>query len=66
MSDEEKKLKAVSVETKKGKEINYRDATTCESTLQMLQKMAADGQESAFKRAFDMKPCPIGAESACC
>jgi carbon-monoxide dehydrogenase catalytic subunit len=66
MSDEEKKLKAVSPETKKAKEIDYRDATTCETTLQMLRKVTSDGYETAFKRAFDMKPCPIGAESACC
>jgi|WetSurMetagenome_2_1015567.scaffolds.fasta_scaffold01332_9 anaerobic carbon-monoxide dehydrogenase catalytic subunit len=66
MTEEEKKLKAVSVEGKKGKEIDFRDTTTCETTLQMLQKVAADGHETAIKRAFDMKPCPIGAESACC
>ena len=66
MSDEEKKLKPVAVESKKVKEIDFRDTTTCETTLQMLQKVAADGHETAIKRAFDMKPCPIGAESACC
>ena len=66
MSDEEKKLKPVPLEGKKVKEIDYRDTTTCETTLQMLQKVAADGHETAIKRAFDMKPCPIGAESACC
>ncbi len=66
MSDEEKKLKAVSPEAKKAKEIDYRNATICETTLQMLRKVASDGYETAFDRAFDMKPCPIGAESACC
>ena len=66
MSEEEKKLKAVPVEGKKGKEIDYRDTTTCETTLQMLKKVESDGYETAIKRAFDMKPCPIGAESACC
>jgi len=66
MTEEEKKLKAVSVEGKKVKEIDFRDTTTCETTLQMLQKVAADGHETAISRAFEMKPCPIGAESACC
>lgn len=53
-------------EEKKQKPINFRDVSTCESTIQMLEKMAADGVETAFQRAADMKPCPIGADSACC
>lgn len=59
---EEKKEK----EKKPQKPINFRDMTTCETTLQMLQKVTDDGFETAFHRAADMKPCPIGAESACC
>jgi carbon-monoxide dehydrogenase catalytic subunit len=51
---------------KKSKPINFRDMTTCEATVQMLQKAAADGVETAFSRAAEMKPCPIGADSACC
>ena len=50
----------------KKKERDYRDFTICETTLQMLQKAAADGVQTAFDRAADMKPCPIGADSACC
>src|SRR5574341_410352 len=53
-------------EEKKAKLINFRDMSTCEATIQMLQKAAADGVETAFSRAADMKPCPIGADSACC
>ncbi|WP_244084303.1 anaerobic carbon-monoxide dehydrogenase catalytic subunit [Desulforhabdus sp. TSK] len=53
-------------EEKKQKPINFRDVSTCESTIQMLQKMADDGVANAFQRAADMKPCPIGADSACC
>ncbi|MDY0041755.1 MAG: anaerobic carbon-monoxide dehydrogenase catalytic subunit [Desulforhabdus sp.] len=51
---------------KKAKPINFRDVTTCEATIQMLEKAAKDGVETAFNRAADMKPCPIGADSACC
>ncbi len=51
---------------KKEKEYNFRDMTTCESTIQMLQKGASEGVETAFQRAADMKACPIGADSACC
>ena len=40
--------------------------TSCQTTLQMLKKMEADGHESMFNRAAEMKPCPIGAEAACC
>jgi carbon-monoxide dehydrogenase catalytic subunit len=56
MADEEKKKKV----------LNYRDMSICESTITMLQKMADDGVENAFTRAADMKPCPIGSDSACC
>ena len=48
------------------KSIQPEDLTICESTAQMIRKARADGVETAFDRAADMKPCPIGAESACC
>ncbi|NLI82187.1 MAG: anaerobic carbon-monoxide dehydrogenase catalytic subunit [Deltaproteobacteria bacterium] len=53
-------------EEKKAKKINFRDMSICEATIQMLEKAAADGVETSFSRAADMKPCPIGADSACC
>jgi anaerobic carbon-monoxide dehydrogenase catalytic subunit len=40
--------------------------TICKSTALMLEKADRDGVETAFHRARDMKPCPIGADSACC
>ena len=36
------------------------------ATTQMLKKAKADGCETIFDRAAAMKPCPIGAEGACC
>lgn len=51
---------------KKEKEINFRDLTICDATIQMLQKAKRDGVETAFDRAVNMKACPIGADSACC
>lgn len=42
------------------------DWTICESTAQMLKKAQNDGVDTAFDRAAAMKPCPIGADSACC
>ena len=63
MSDE-KKEKTVLIE--KAKKINFSEMTTCPTTLQMLRKAEADGNETLFTRAAEMKPCPIGAESACC
>ena len=57
---------AEELKEKKAKPINFRDMSTCEATIQMLQKAAADGVETAFSRAAEMKPCPIGADSACC
>ena len=46
--------------------INIKDVTMCEATAQMLRKAERDGVETAFHRAANMKPCPIGADSACC
>jgi len=65
MSQEEKKEKQLS-EVKKSKPLDPKAATICESTVQMLQRAAADGAETVFNRAAEMKPCPIGAESSCC
>ncbi len=45
---------------------DVRDWTACEATAQMLEKAQKDGVETAFDRASRMKPCPIGADSACC
>src|SRR5512135_2052574 len=33
---------------------------------ELLKKAAAEGVETIFDRAKTMKPCPIGAEGACC
>jgi len=51
---------------KKEVKLNISEATSCEATAQMLRKAERDGVETAFHRAASMKPCPIGAESACC
>jgi anaerobic carbon-monoxide dehydrogenase catalytic subunit len=59
--DKETDLKMI-----KTKEIKVRDWTTCEATAQMLEKAREDGVQTAFDRAAEMKPCPIGAKSACC
>ena len=48
------------------KELNPRDVTTCDATIQMLEKAKVDGIETAFHRAMTMKACPIGENSACC
>jgi len=50
----------------KKKEVNVKDLTICEATSQMLTKARKDGVETQFDRAVNMKPCPIGADSACC
>lgn len=65
MSHDDKKEKAVP-EEKKVRLLNFREISTCEATIQMLKKATSEGMETAFSRAADMKPCPIGAESACC
>ncbi len=45
------------------------DVTKCSidpATQEMLKKAQADGIETIWDRAQTMKPCPIGAEGACC
>jgi carbon-monoxide dehydrogenase catalytic subunit len=45
------------------------DVTKCSvdtATQEMLKKAQAEGIETIFDRAEKMKPCPIGAEGACC
>jgi carbon-monoxide dehydrogenase catalytic subunit len=61
MAEEKKEAKK---EVKK--QLPISEVTTCKSTAQMLRKAAEDGVETAFHRAFEMKACPIGADSACC
>ena len=48
------------------KRLNIKETTICDATEQMLKKAERDGVETAFHRAASMKPCPIGAQSACC
>ncbi len=42
------------------------ELSSCDATCQMLEKARKEGVTIALDRAVDMKPCPIGAESACC
>ena len=43
-----------------------QDITVCPSTAQMLQKAREEGVKTAFDRADELSPCPIGAQNACC
>ncbi len=52
--------------SKKDSRLPVKELTSCEATAQMLEKARRDGVELDFDRAASMKPCPIGAESACC
>jgi carbon-monoxide dehydrogenase catalytic subunit len=47
-------------------EIAPKDLTACDATAQMIAKARRDGVEVCIDRAVKMKPCPIGADSACC
>ncbi len=42
------------------------DLSSCDATVQMIEKARKDGVSTAWDRAVEMKPCPIGVESACC
>jgi carbon-monoxide dehydrogenase catalytic subunit len=66
MAEKIEKIEKVEKVEKKKKEVNFRDITICDATIQMLEKAKRDGVETAFDRAADMKACPIGSDSACC
>jgi carbon-monoxide dehydrogenase catalytic subunit len=46
--------------------VPVNDLSICSATQQMIEKARREGVETAFDRAANMKPCPIGADSACC
>ncbi|MCG8634690.1 MAG: anaerobic carbon-monoxide dehydrogenase catalytic subunit [Desulfobacterales bacterium] len=48
------------------KQVPSSERTICEATRQMLDKARRDGVILDLDRGYDMKPCPIGVESACC
>ena len=36
------------------------------ASLELIEKAAKDGVNTAFDRADSMKPCPIGSVGSCC
>lgn len=53
-------------ETINKKQVPASDRTMCDATAQMLKKARRDGVIIDLDRGYEMKPCPIGVESACC
>ncbi|MFA5112528.1 MAG: anaerobic carbon-monoxide dehydrogenase catalytic subunit, partial [Desulfobaccales bacterium] len=47
-------------------ELDLEKLSVDPATQELLKKAAAEGVETIFDRAKTMKPCPIGAEGACC
>lgn len=45
---------------------NLESKSADRATQEMLKKAKADGVETIFDRAEQMKPCPIGSEGSCC
>ncbi len=45
---------------------DWRHATNCSASVQMLDKATADGASTMFHRARESKPCPIGSKGLCC
>lgn len=58
----DKSIKPIKIQ----KQIPSSERTLCEATAQMLDKARRDGVSLALDRGTEMKPCPIGVESACC
>ena len=53
-------------EKKKNDVLQPDECTACQSTADMITKARRDEVVLNFDRAHSMKPCPIGADSACC
>ncbi len=53
-------------EKKKNDTLTPEECTACQSTAEMITKARKDNVVLNFDRAAAMKPCPIGADSACC
>ncbi len=47
-------------------ELEFEKLSVDVAAQEMLKKAQAEGVETIFDRAKTMKPCPIGAEGACC
>ena len=47
-------------------EVEFEKQSMDPAAQELLKKAAAEGVETIFDRAKTMKPCPIGAEGACC
>ena len=47
-------------------ELDLEKLTMDPAAQELLKKAAAEGVETILDRAKTMKPCPIGAEGACC
>ncbi|MEE9568984.1 MAG: anaerobic carbon-monoxide dehydrogenase catalytic subunit, partial [Candidatus Binatia bacterium] len=65
MSSEDKTLKVVPG-AKAKKEVNPKEASVDTATQKMLAKAQAEGVETIFDRAANMKPCNIGEQGTCC
>ncbi|MDI6725324.1 MAG: anaerobic carbon-monoxide dehydrogenase catalytic subunit [Smithellaceae bacterium] len=64
MSDEMKdKIKLME---KEKKQIKPEEKSVDSATVKMLYKAQAEGVETIFDRAENMKPCNIGAQGTCC
>ncbi|MBT7696008.1 MAG: hypothetical protein HN737_01200, partial [Desulfobacterales bacterium] len=50
----------------KDNKLDAESLTSCEATCQMIKKARKDGVILDADRAAEMRPCPIGADSACC
>ena len=44
----------------------FEERSSCEASIEMLKKAAAEERETAFSRADSMKACAIGASGICC
>ena len=51
---------------KEKKQIKPEEKSVDQATIKMLYKAQADGVETIFDRAENMKPCNIGAQGTCC
>src|SRR6056297_176261 len=66
MAEEKKKASGAKADKEKEKKVDPKTVSIDPATQQMQQRAQDLGIETAFDRAFSLKPCNIGIQGTCC
>ncbi len=66
MAEEKKKTSVAKADKEKEKKVDPKEVSIDPATQQLQQRAQDLGIETAFDRAFNLKPCNIGIQGTCC